>query len=137
MSNGEVGGGTETILVAEDHDGLQELARRALECRGYNVLLPHNGQEAVRLFEANRDKIGLVLLDVVMPVLKGPEAYAQMCSIQPDLPVIFTTGYTAESVPLHSKIDEGAVFLEKPYTPETLCRAIRQRLDQTSNRTKE
>jgi len=68
-------------------------------------------------------------LDVIMPVLKGPEAYAKMCAVRPDLPVIFTTGQTTESISFNSTIGAGAVFLEKPYTPDTLNQAVRRRLD--------
>lgn len=124
-----VAGGTETILVAEDHEALRALAREALVSQGYRVIFASNGAEAVRLFEANSQDIRLALLDVVMPVLSGPEAYSQMCAIRPDLPVIFTTGYTAELASLNHKIEEGAVFLQKPYSPQTLARAIRNTLD--------
>jgi FixJ family two-component response regulator len=67
-----------------------------------------------------------------MPELTGPEAYSQMCSIKPGLPVVFTTGHRAESVSLTSTIDAGAVFLEKPYLPEALSQAVRKRLDGTA-----
>ena len=64
-----------------------------------------------------------------MPVLSGPEAYSQMCAIRPDLLVIFTTGYTAELASLNQRIEEGAVFLQKPYSPQTLARAVRSTID--------
>lgn len=130
-SNGKAGGGNETILVAEDHEALRDMVRITLESRGYRLLVAHNGEEAFLLFKANWQTIDLALLDVVMPKLSGPEAYSQMCSIRPDLPVIFTTGHTAESVPLNSTIDAGAVFLEKPYLPVALSQAVRKRLDET------
>jgi two-component system, cell cycle sensor histidine kinase and response regulator CckA len=127
--NEKVAGGTETILVAEDHEALRELARHTLASHGYRVIFASNGLEALRLFEANSKEISLALLDVVMPVLSGPDAYSQMCAIKPDLRVIFTTGYTAESASLNDKIEEGAVFLQKPYSAQTLARAIRSTLD--------
>jgi CheY-like chemotaxis protein len=96
-SNAKIAGGTETILVAEDHDGLQEVIRRSLESKGYTVLMARNGEEAVCLFEENWQKIALAVLDVMMPVMQGPDAYAKMCAVKPDLPVIFTTGHAAES----------------------------------------
>ena len=129
-TNSKIVGGTETILVAEDHDGLQEVVRRSLESKGYRVLMARDGEEAVRIFEANWQKIGLALLDVMMPVMKGPDAYAKMSAVRPDLPVIFTTGHTAEAISLNSTIGAGVAFLEKPYTPETLNEAIRRRLDE-------
>jgi two-component system cell cycle sensor histidine kinase/response regulator CckA len=125
----KVKGGRETILVAEDHEALRNLARHTLAPQGYRVILASNGLEAVRLFEANSKEIRLALLDVVMPVLSGPEAYSQMCAIRPDLLVIFTTGYTAELASLNQRIEEGAVFLQKPYSPQTLARAVRSTID--------
>ena len=74
-------------------------------------------------------EIRLVLLDVVMPVLRGPDGYSQMCAIRPDLLVIFTTGYTAELAALNHEIEEDAVCLQKPYSPQTLARAIRSTPD--------
>jgi signal transduction histidine kinase len=127
--SGKVAGGTETILVAEDHEALRELARETLISHGYRVLFASNGLEAVRLFEANPKEIPLVLLDVVMPVMSGPEAYSHMCAIRPELRVIFTTGYAAESASLNHEIEEGGVFLQKPYSQEALARAIRSTLD--------
>jgi two-component system, cell cycle sensor histidine kinase and response regulator CckA len=127
---GKVRGGAETILVADDQAPLQELVRVILESRGYRVLMACNGEEAVRLFEANWQAVDLVLLDVMMPELDGPEAYCRMSAVRDSLPVIFTTGHAADAVLLNSTIDHaGAVFLQKPYTPENLCRAVRERLD--------
>lgn len=88
-----------------------------------------NGEEAVRLFEENWQKIGLAVLDCMMPVMNGPDAYTRMCRVRPDLPVIFTTGHTAESISLSSASAAGVIFLEKPYTPGSLNEAIRRRLD--------
>src|SRR5713101_7537294 len=73
-------GATETILVGEDHDGIRELVRATLEGLGYRVMLATNGEEAVRIFEAHRDAIGMALLDVVMPKLGGPDAYTRMAA---------------------------------------------------------
>src|SRR2546425_881046 len=122
-------GGTETILVAEDHEELRELVRKTLASQGYSVILASNGRDAVRMFKANSEEIRLVVLDVVMPFLGGPEAHSQMCAIRPDLPVIFMSGHVAESVPLNSRITAGAAFLQKPCTPQTLSRTVRSTLD--------
>jgi two-component system, cell cycle sensor histidine kinase and response regulator CckA len=120
--------GTGTILVAEDFEDLRELAYEILSSSGYRVILANNGQDAVRLFKASPEDIQLVVLDVVMPQLGGVETYAQMCDIMPGLPVIFTTGHTEESAALKSAIQEGAVFLQKPYMPEALSRTVRSTL---------
>jgi two-component system cell cycle sensor histidine kinase/response regulator CckA len=123
--------GTETILVAEDHDGLRELARHALASQGYRVILASDGLDAVRLFKEHSNEIHLVLLDVLMPGLSGPEAYSQMCAVRADLPVIFTSGHTSESALL--KIKDGGVFLQKPYPPQILGRAVRNTLDRENS----
>ncbi len=122
-------GGTETLLVAEDHEGLGELVRQTLTSQGYSVILASDGRDAVRMFKANSAEIRLVVLDVVMPFLNGPEVHSQMCAIKPDLPVIFMSGHVAESVSLNSRIAAGAAFLQKPCSPQALSRTVRNILD--------
>ena len=121
--------GTETILVAEDHDGLRELAHETLAALGYKVILATNGQEAVSLFQANSQDIRLLVFDVVMPLLAGPQAYDQIRALRPDVPIIFTTGHAVELASLNSRAEEGAVLLRKPYTPQELSRTVRRTLD--------
>ena len=121
--------GTETILLAEDNAALRDVARKVMEPLGYRIIAASTGQEAVQLFKANQEQIRVAVLDVIMPSLGGVEAYMQMRALKPDLPVIFTTGHTAESASLSSLLEEGAVFLGKPHTPRELCRTIRSILD--------
>lgn len=121
--------GTETILLAEDNAALRDVARRAMEPLGYRIIAASTGLEAVQLFKANQDKIEIAVLDVVMPTMGGVEAYTQMRALRSDLPVIFTTGHTAESASLNALLEEGAVFLGKPHTPRELCQAIRSLLE--------
>jgi len=117
--------GTETILLAEDHDGLRELAQEILEGLGYHVVLATNGPEAVGLFKTDPDQIDLTILDVVMPGLSGPDAYLEMSAIRPNLAVVFATGYTAEAASLTSLVKKGATVLQKPYSAKSLSQAIR------------
>jgi two-component system cell cycle sensor histidine kinase/response regulator CckA len=121
--------GTETILLAEDNDGLREAAQEMLQRLGYRVILATGGQEATEVFKANRAKIDLAILDVVMPDLSGPAAYSQMAAIQPDLPVIFATGYTTETASLHSMLEKGVPILQKPYGMKNLGQIVRRALD--------
>ncbi len=121
--------GSETILLAEDHDGLRQSAQEMLEALGYRVLLAANGLDAIRLFMANSDAVDLVILDVVMPGLSGPDTFSKMSSIRPDLRVVFTTGYTSEVAHLASLIDSGAGFLQKPYGQRSIGVKIRDVLD--------
>lgn len=126
-----VRGGTETILVAEDHQGIRDMTRVMLERLGYQALLAGDGEEAVRMFEAHQDRIALVLLDVVMPKLSGPDAYTRMCAVKPDVSVIFSTGYTAEAAQLNSLLEKGVAVLQKPYSSDSLVRKVREVLDRT------
>ena len=126
---GPVRGGVETILIAEDHEGLRELARETLTNLGYDILLANDGEEAVRVFQANRDRIDLLLLDVVLPKVNGPEAYARICAEKQDVPVIFATGYSPEMELLRSAQELGLTVVQKPYVPRELARRVRETLD--------
>jgi PAS domain S-box-containing protein len=127
---GPVRGGSETILVAEDHEGLRELARETLSNLGYEVVLACDGEEAVREFQQHGERIDMVLLDVVMPKINGPDAYARMRAERANIPVIFATGYSADIALLHTAQDQGLVVLQKPYVPRDLARRVRETLDQ-------
>lgn len=116
--------GTETILVADDHEGLRESAKEMLESLGYHVILAASGSEAVTLFKANPQRIDLVVMDVVMPSLSGPDAYAQISTLRPGIRAVFTSGYSAQSASLQSALDGGNAILQKPYSLKNLSRAI-------------
>jgi two-component system, cell cycle sensor histidine kinase and response regulator CckA len=124
-----VRGGAETILIAEDHERLHELARETLANLGYDVLLASDGEEAVRVFQANRDRIDLLLLDAVLPKINGSEAYARISAEKQDVPVIFATGYSPEMELLHSAQELGLTVLQKPYVPREMARRVRETLD--------
>ena len=121
-----VRGGAETILVAEDHEGIREMVLQVLQTLGYRVLEARNGEEAVSLFAEHRDVIALVVLDVAMPRLEGPQAYDEICRMKPNVPVIFTSGYFDDRVAAASR---QATVLEKPYPPKVLGRKVRELLD--------
>jgi two-component system, cell cycle sensor histidine kinase and response regulator CckA len=124
-----VRGGTETILLADDHDGICEMAQSVLKARGYHVLLAHDGEEAIEVFTANRDRVSLVLLDVIMPRRSGPEVFAAIKAMNPGVSVVFATGYSNESATLADLMERGVVVLRKPYSPSVLCRRVREVLD--------
>jgi CheY-like chemotaxis protein len=127
-----VGGGNETILIAEDEQTLRELARAILEGLGYRVVLAGDGDEAVRAFEANRSHVDLLVVDWVMPKRNGYEVYQHIRSLGCNLPVVFTTGYSPEMVS-HEAIDAaGGLLLQKPYGVGELGRIVRRALDRRS-----
>jgi two-component system cell cycle sensor histidine kinase/response regulator CckA len=121
--------GTETILLADDHEGLRDSADEMLQALGYRTLLARDGAEAFEIFKANSQQIDLILMDVVMPRLSGPEAYSQIASLCPNAKVIFTTGYTPEAAALMSFLEKGAAILQKPFGMTALSRAVRSTLD--------
>ena len=126
-------GAGETILIVEDEDIVRNVAVRILNSLSYKVLVAKDGPEAMSIFKAERDKISLVIMDVVMPKESGPDVYNKIAVTSPDLPVIFVTGYD-----VHSKIEgleqksreEKIRVLQKPYTKTTLAHTIRELLDQ-------
>ncbi len=128
-----VRGGTETILVAEDHDGVREVARATLERLGYAVMLAADGEQALQMFQEHPDDIALAVLDVVLPKLGGQEVYARMCAAKPDVPVLFTTGYSAEIATVSAMLEKGIAVLQKPYTSSHLGRKVREMLDRKGN----
>jgi signal transduction histidine kinase len=121
--------GTETILLAEDHDGLRETAQEMLQGLGYSVLVASDGGMALELFKANSKQIDLIVMDVVMPTMSGPEAYVEMSALRPGVRVIFTTGYTPKARALVSMIEKGAVVLQKPYSLASLSQMVRGALE--------
>ena len=130
-------GGTETILVAEDEEALRNLARAVLEGLDYTVLLAKDGEEAVDMYKANRERIDMLLLDVVMPRMSGIEAYQRIRELGGDVPMIFMTGYSTETVQSrfvkqNELMEElGAIVLQKPYNIEGLGRKLREVLDKS------
>jgi len=121
--------GTETILIAEDDDDVRETMRLILENLGYKVFAAGNGSEAVELFVRVKSSVDLVLLDVIMPVLNGPEAAARMSAIKPHLAFIFMTGYGIDSKLRELRTIEKAAILQKPFDAWQLANKLREVLD--------
>jgi two-component system cell cycle sensor histidine kinase/response regulator CckA len=123
-------GGTETILLVEDELAVRELARIVLERLGYRVLEAGSGVDALSVWEAHRSEIALLLTDMVMPdQMTGLELAEKLQAEQPELKVIFTSGYSTDLVGRDLKLLEGKNFLQKPYPPRKLAQAVRECLD--------
>ena len=122
----------ETVLLVEDEDAVRGLACRVLENAGYRILEAADGHQALRLLEGNGEPIQLLLTDVVMPGINGRELADRLREIQPDLRVIFTSGYTGDLIRHHGVLEEEIDFLPKPYTPAVLAQRVRRALDQPS-----
>ena len=123
-----VSGGKETILLAEDHEGLRELVCESLESLGYSVLAACDGEEAIELFRRNSGKVDLLILDVIMPRMRGPDAYKRIRELRGFIPVLFCTGYNSDSAQV--EIISGHPVLQKPYQTRELARTVRLLLDQ-------
>jgi two-component system cell cycle sensor histidine kinase/response regulator CckA len=118
--------GTETILLADDHESVREVARQTLVGLGYRVLSAADGEEALRLCENEMPE--LAILDVIMPKLGGPAAATKLKARFAQVRVLFTSGYSPDSdfIPASAKIR----YLQKPYSPTTLARLVREILDE-------
>ncbi|HPO12465.1 MAG TPA: response regulator [Candidatus Hydrogenedentes bacterium] len=122
--------GSETILLAEDDDAVRELAARILTRKGYTVLTAVNGQEAIRMFRESKQKIDLVILDVIMPEGGGEIVYNTLQAEYPHARFLFSSGYSTQTVHTGFVLKEGVELIQKPYPPDALLHKVRQILDQ-------
>jgi len=127
---GNSGRGTETILVVEDEDGVRGLAVLVLKTYGYKVMAAGNGKEAMRLAAKHQGGIDLLVTDVVMPGMGGPDLAEALHPSFPKMKVLFSSGYTDDAVIRHGLLQEKVAFLQKPYSPLALVRKVRQVLDE-------
>jgi signal transduction histidine kinase/ActR/RegA family two-component response regulator len=118
--------GSETILVLEDEARVRKLVCEVLAGRGYHVLEAVRGEEAIRMAKEHKGRIHLLLADVVMPEMSGPQALEQIRARYPNMKVLFMSGYTDEAMVHHGILDSGVPFLQKPFLPETLARKVRE-----------
>jgi CheY-like chemotaxis protein len=123
--------GTETILLADDHEAIREMARHTLVSLGYRVLSACDGVEALSLCEGEAP--ALAILDVIMPKMGGLVAAEKLIANHAQLPIIFTSGYSQDSENVAMAANQGH-FLQKPYSPTALAGMVRATLDKAKNR---
>ena len=127
---------SETILLVEDEPSVRALSRRILERAGYAVLDAGSGDEALALFQQEGAHVRLVVTDVVMPGLRGPELVAELERLRPGLPVVFTSGYADDELMRRGVFPEHVSFLKKPFTHLDLLAAVREQLQRARTATR-
>jgi two-component system, cell cycle sensor histidine kinase and response regulator CckA len=121
--------GTETILLIEDEEHVRAVSRAILTRNGYRVVEAATPFEALAVCETRSNPIDLVLTDVVMPQMSGPELAKRLRGLRPEIKVLFMSGYTDDTIIRHGMLDPKTRFLQKPLTPEDLLRKVREVLD--------
>jgi PAS domain S-box-containing protein len=129
VTEGPIPSGSETILLVEDEDVVRGLTREILEQAGYKVIEAAQGEKAVQLFSEAAREIDLLLTDVVMPGVSGKELANRVTRLRPDLKVLFMSGYTDEAIVHHGVLDSDVQFIQKPFSPASLARKVREVLD--------
>ncbi|MHB0858151.1 MAG: PAS domain S-box protein [Anaerolineae bacterium] len=125
----EIPRGTETLLVVEDQDEVRELAVRMLRRLGYTVIEAGDGIQAHHLFLSRSSHVDMLLTDVIMPEVSGPELVERLRALRADLPVLYMTGYAFEALSSNAMESLGESLIHKPFTYEGLARKVRQVLD--------
>ncbi|MGD9488660.1 MAG: PAS domain S-box protein [Calditrichaceae bacterium] len=121
--------GTETILVVEDEEDVRNLIVTALHKYGYKVLEAAHGGSALLTCERFKDRIDLLLTDMVMPQMNGKELVERLKPLHPEMSVIYMSGYTDLAAINHELLEDGEFFIQKPFSPVSLIKKIRQKLD--------
>ncbi len=121
--------GHETILVVEDEETLRKMTCKILQTYGYTVLEAENAGSALIKHERFKEDVDLILTDVIMPDLSGKELVERLTPIQPNLKVLYMSGYTENSIIHHGVLDDDLHFIQKPFTVEMIARKVRDVLD--------
>jgi signal transduction histidine kinase len=119
------GSGTETLLLVDDDDGVRQVAAEALRRRGYTVYEARNGDEALRWSQRSGVRPQLLVTDVVMPYMSGPELAARLLQDNPGMRVLYISGYTDEALAAHGNFLRGIPLLQKPFTLSQLAQRVR------------
>ncbi|WFB35045.1 ATP-binding protein [Kiritimatiellota bacterium B12222] len=121
--------GDETILLVEDEEGVQRMARKMIESLGYTLISASDGEEGVEVAESYEGTIDLIVTDVVMPNLSGPEMIDRLRLSLGHIPHLYVSGFTMDKLKEHGADESEQFLIRKPYSRETLARRIRATLD--------
>ena len=121
--------GEETVLLVEDETSVRDLLRETLQRQGYRVLAANSGEQAMERARSHRGPIHILVSDVVMPGMGGPELAERLAPLHPELRVLHISGYADDAILRHGVSEGTTAFLQKPFTPEALVRKMREVLD--------
>jgi CheY-like chemotaxis protein len=121
--------GSESVLLAEDEEGVRNLVRDLLKLYGYEVIEARNGEEAIELAKRRTEPIDILVTDVVMPGMSGRQLADRLGRIRPGMRVLFMSGYADEAIVQHGVLEAGTELIQKPFAPEKLVERVRQALD--------
>jgi two-component system, cell cycle sensor histidine kinase and response regulator CckA len=119
---------SQTILVVEDDVALLQVTHRSLEEAGYTILAARSPAEAIRIAENFRGPIHLVVTDVILPGMSGPQLASSLSAPRPEMKVLYVSGYTDDTIVHHGVLEPGLSFLQKPFSPKTLARKVDEML---------
>ncbi len=122
--------GTETILIAEDDEKVRNLLLTGLKNFGYTVIEATDGEDAVHKYREHKDRIELLIFDLIMPGKSGNEAYDEIRKMTPDMKILFVTGYSPDIVRVRASIEDPEAIIYKPFSSMDLLNKVRSTLDE-------
>ena len=125
----KVKGGAETILIGEEDLQVRSLLKEVLSNAGYHIIEAVDGDDAVEVFNKNKNNIHLLVLDIIMPKKNGKEVYAEIKKVKPDIKILFVSGYSADIINKKGFLEAGMNFISKPVSPDELLIKVRDVLD--------
>ena len=125
--------GTETLLIVENEAAIRNLLQMALRKNGYTVLAAESGREALHLVSAHSGPIHLLITDVMMPDIDGPELVRRLSAIRPETRTLFMSGYMDDALGEQGVLPSSVNFIQKPFSPSTIAQKVRDILDGTSS----
>ena len=125
--------GTETLLIVENEAAIRNLLQMALRKNGYTVLAAESGREALDLVSTHSGPIHLLITDVMMPDIDGPELVRRLSAIRPETRKLFMSGYMDDALGEQGVLPSSVNFIQKPFSPSTIAQKVRDILDGTSS----